>query len=265
MRPFTIALAVVIFLLASNSVRAGTRDPNVADTHYVEFGRKFPFVMKIRAVVDRSYKKPDDDRADVVHYASAIVIRPHWILTAAHVVAHTHDQSIMRESGDHALTKVIQHPDYADELYGYHDIALAYSPKDFELEFYTPLYAANDELGKTATISGYGWHGTFTTGGKEYDGKRRAGSNIISGLERNVLLIDAAPANRTALEFLICPGDSGGGLFIGNKLAGINSFLMALDKKPDGTVTDEAAFTRVSLYADWVESEIGGYEKQLEK
>ncbi len=45
-------------------------------------------------------------------------------------------------------------------------------------------------------------------------------------------------------------------MFIGNKLAGINSFLMAVDKKPDGTYGDESAFTRVSLYSDWIESEI---------
>jgi hypothetical protein len=63
---------------------------------------------------------------------------------------------------------------------------------------------------------------------------------------------------------MIAQGDSGGGLFIGNKLAGINSFLMASDKQPDGTYGDESAFTRVSLYADWVESEIEKYELALQ-
>jgi hypothetical protein len=255
MRPFTIILAVLIFFLTANTARSGTRDPDTPDSRYVEFGRQFPFVMRIRAVVRKEHK-PDPEEIDTVHYASAVVIRPHWVLTAAHVVAHTRDQSILRDSGDHALTKIIPHPDYLDELYGYHDVALCYSPKDFDLEFYTPLYTNDDELNKTATIAGFGWYGTFHTGGTQYDKQRRAGSNVITGMERNILVVDASRTNKTALEYLICPGDSGGGLFIGNKLAGINSFLMALDKKPDGTYTDEAAFTRVSLYADWVESEI---------
>ena len=63
------------------------------------------------------------------------------------------------------------------------------------------------------------------------------------------------------LEFMIAPGDSGGGMFIGNKLAGINSFLMAADKKPDGTYGDEAAFTRISLYVDWIAEQIEKHER----
>jgi hypothetical protein len=257
MRPYTILLAIIIFFLCTGRASSGTRDPDTPDSQYVEFGKKFPWVMKIRAVVQKAHRPVDDPNTEIVHYASAVVIRPHWVLTAAHVVAHTENQSILRESGNHALTKVLQHPEYKDELYGYHDLALCYSPKDFELEFYTPLFTDSDELGKDATIAGFGWHGTFHTGGKQYDSHKRAGSNKISALERNIMVCNASRgAERTGLEFLICPGDSGGGLFIGNRLAGINSFLMALDKKPDGTYTDEAAFTRVSLYADWVESEI---------
>jgi len=63
---------------------------------------------------------------------------------------------------------------------------------------------------------------------------------------------------------MLAPGDTGGGMFIGNALAGINSFVMAEDGNPDGTYTDESAFTRVSLYANWVESEIEKYEHALQ-
>jgi hypothetical protein len=38
---------------------------------------------------------------------------------------------------------------------------------------------------------------------------------------------------------------------------------MAVDKKPDGTYGDDAAFTRVSLYADWVESQIQRHEAAI--
>ena len=63
---------------------------------------------------------------------------------------------------------------------------------------------------------------------------------------------------------MISPGDSGGGMYIGNKLAGINSFLMAIDKVPDGTYGDDSAFTRVSLYVDWIESQIAQHELALQ-
>ena len=108
-------------------------------------------------------------------------------------------------------------------------------------------------MGKQITIAGYGSHGTFLTGAKESDGIKRAGSNVIDGIEKSILICTPSTSGKTALEFMIAPGDSGGGMFIGNKLAGINSFLMAKDKKPDGTYTDESAFTRISLYADWIE------------
>ena len=49
-------------------------------------------------------------------------------------------------------------------------------------------------------------------------------------------------------------------MFIGNKLAGINSFLMSTDAKPDGTYGDESAFTRVSLYVEWVNEQIAAHE-----
>jgi hypothetical protein len=123
--------------------------------------------------------------------------------------------------------------------------------------------AADARLIAWVTLAGFGFRGTFHTGMAESDGKRRAGSNKISGLERSVLVCDPSTENKTALEFLITPGDSGGGLFIGNKLAGVHSFLMAKDGKPNGTYTDESAHTRVSLYVDWVESEIKKYEKTL--
>jgi hypothetical protein len=62
---------------------------------------------------------------------------------------------------------------------------------------------------------------------------------------------------------MIAPGDSGGGMFIGNELAGINSFLAHADGKPDGTYGDDSAFTRVSMYRDWVELQIRQHEHAL--
>ena len=268
----TYALGLLFLLLMLNTATGGTRDPNTPDEKHIEFGKKFIGVLKIRAdvlvdkvIVDGVTIPVDKDNplATVTHHASAVAISPHWILTAAHVLENTRNQVIDNSGAEFPLQAVFVHPKYNTDVYGYYDIALGYSPRDLNLEFYTPLYSDSDEISKPATIAGFGWHGTFATGGEEYDGKRRAGSNMITEFERGVLICDAAPSNRTALEYLICPGDSGGGLFIGNKLAGINSFLIAEDKKPNGTYTDKAAFTRVSLHTDWVQQQITDHELKL--
>jgi hypothetical protein len=255
-------LLLIFFCLvsAAGPLTAGTTDPDTPDSKYVEFGKKFPFVRKIRAVE----RAPKDPKAVHVFYGSAVMIRPHWVLTAAHVLLDVNQPTILGDELDpteYPLSHTISHPQFDDGRNGYYDIALCYSEKDLGLDFYPALYTDHDELGKNATVAGFGFHGTFHTGMVEQDGKRRAGSNKISSLERSVLVCDPSMHQKTVLEFLITPGDSGGGLFIGNKLAGIHSFLMAVDGKPDGTYTDESAHTRVSLYADWVESQIAQYER----
>lgn len=251
-------LTVFLFLFFTNTVSAGTRDPNTADSQYVEFGKQFKNVRRLRGIVTYNEK-------ETYQYGSAVIIKPHWVLTAAHVAEDAKELTILDDANSKfPLTKIIVHDEYAHDKIGYHDIALGYSPEDFNLEFYTPLYTDSDELGKAVTIAGYGFHGTFLTGMQENDSQRRAGHNKVEGIERAVLVCRPDITNRFPLEFIITPGDSGGGLFIGNKLAGINSMLMAIDKKPDGTYTDEAAHTRVSLYYDWVNAQIAQYEMALQ-
>jgi hypothetical protein len=256
--PFFLAIG------SAGTLTGGTTDPNTPDSKYVEFGTQFPSVARFRAKT--KCDKPECKLKEHEQFGSAVIISAHWILTAAHVVYDTSEPMILKDDGtEYALQTVIVHKDYQDDNIGFHDIALGYSPKDFGLKFYTPLYTGHDELGKAITIAGYGIYGTFSTGGKESDGKRRAGRNVIESSERAVLVCTPSSGmTRLPLEFMITPGDSGGGMFIGDKLAGINSFLMAVDKKPDGTYGDEAAFTRMSLYADWVAQQIEKYELAIQ-
>jgi hypothetical protein len=256
MHPRIIILAFALFFALTNTTHAGTRDPETPDAQYVEFGRRFPAVLRIRAVLAKEHKPPDSSAVDIVHYASAVVIRPNWALTAAHVISKTERQTILHDSAEYPITQIIRHPEYDEKVYGFHDLALCYSPKDFALEFYTPLYRDSDELNKGVTIAGFGAPGTFQTGYRQPDNKKRGGQSRVVGLENNVLICQPLSPAVFPLEFLITPGDSGGGLFIGDKLAGINSFLLARDKKPDGTYTDEGAHTRISVYADWIDKEI---------
>lgn len=236
---------------------AGTIDPSTPDSKYVEFGQQFPCVVRIRNIID--CQKPECLKTHE-QLGSAVIIRPHWVVTAAHVVKDARHQVVIKDNKEYELVHVVWHKDFNADDIGFHDIALGYTPDDFKLDFYTPLYSDRDEHDKAITIAGYGSTGTFATGATKSDGLRRAGHNKIEHSERAVLVCRPSVTDKFPLEFMLAPGDSGGGMFIGNKLAGINSFLMADDNTPDGTYGDESAFTRMSLYADWVESQIRRHE-----
>lgn len=244
----------VIILLCAGRAMAGTTDPNTPDSKYVEFGREFPGVVQLRNIVD--CKKCEKKHSQI---ASAVLIRPHWALTAAHVVDGAEEHTILIADKEYPLPYVVKHKDYLDENVGFHDIALVYSPTPFNTRHYE-LYRRADEVGKAVTIAGWGAHGTFTTGASAVDMLRRGGHNKLDSAEKAILLCSPSVAGRFPLEFSIAPGDSGGGMFIGDELAGINSFLMAEDEKPNGSYGDQSAFTRVSLYVDWVNLQIQKYE-----
>ena len=260
-----LARLIPLLLILTKTALAGTIDPNTPDARYVEFGQKFPFVVKICAAV------PDTDPntgAEILgqQCASAVVIRPHWVLTAAHVVHKAKNAVVTTDDKKiFPLHKILPHKDYKYENSSWHDIALCYTPEPIKLEFYPELYTDRDEVEKAVTIAGWGLTGTFHSGANLYDGKRRAGHNKLElAFDGALACSPSRGAERFPLEFMISPGDSGGGMFIGNKLAGINSFLMAVDKKPDGTYRDESVFTRVSLYANWVELQIEKHELALQ-
>jgi len=249
---------VIILLAASRVATAGTIDPNTPDDKYVEFGKQFPSVVRITNNVD--CKKCEKNHEQL---ASAVIIRPHWALTAAHVINGSKDDVIYVGEKKHRVAHKVPHRDYNEDKVGLHDIALCYVDDDFKLDFYVPLYRKSDELGRPVTIAGWGSTGNFVTGATKSDNQRRAGHNKLSQAFLSVVACSPRRDGRFPLEFMIAPGDSGGGMFIGNELAGINSFLAHADGKPDGTYGDDSAFTRVSMYRDWVESQIKQYEQAL--
>jgi hypothetical protein len=60
-------------------------------------------------------------------------------------------------------------------------------------------------------------------------------------------------SNRTSLEFFIASGDSGGGLFIDSRLAGINSCVMAIDRSPKSKYNEQSGHTRIQKFISWIE------------
>ena len=245
MRENLIAIAIVFY---SFIAYAGTIDPSVPDQKYKEYGSKFECVVEISGICCCDSKKDKHK-----FHASAVVIDPHWIVTAAHVVKDTSDVVIKVKDKEYKISKLIVHEDFEEGQVGYHDIALGYSEEDFGLSFYPALYDKKDEVSKVVSLCGYGMTGNFSTGAVKSDGAKRAGSNIVERTERSVLVCSIDGGKKTSLEFMIGSGDSGGGLFLDGKLAGINSFVMAADGKTNSDYGDECAHTRISTYKKWIE------------
>jgi hypothetical protein len=239
-------LYIFLFLFyAINIANAGTIDPSVKDSKYIEYGSKFDYVGQLCGIYDNG----------IFFCASAVVIKENIVLTAAHVVKNQKTCYIKIKDKNYDIVKVVSHKDFTTKMADGGDIAVCFVKEPIKLDFYPELYSDSDELNKECSIAGHGLTGTFITGAHKSDSKKRAGSNVIDNIYNDHLLVcsvSRSDKRKTGLEFLIGSGDSGGGLFIGNKLAGINSCVLADDKKPDSSYSDESGHTRISKYREWI-------------
>jgi hypothetical protein len=195
-----------------------------------------------------------NDSLNNVFKGSCILIDPFFILTAAHVVNNSLIQYVIYDNKEYECIEVVIHEDWISGKMGSHDIAICKLKKSIELNFYPELYDKKDEKHKICSLAGYGFTGTFATGydRSTFDNRRRAGSNTIDSNENFILVTSIDGGTKTNLEFLIACGDSGGGLFIDQKLAGIHSFIIAEDKNSNSDYGDIACHTRISQYIPWI-------------
>lgn len=228
------------------TVYGGTIHENSNDEDHVVYGSKFKHTIIVTG------KYPEDKS----FMASGVIIKPNFVLTAAHIVKNAEICFIVIDKKAVMVSDIICHEDFDEDKYGENDIALLKLSSDVELDWYSPLYENDDEIGKTCSMSGYGAFGTFTEGFKEGDLKKRAGSNVIDRSEKHLLITSPSNNGRTSLEFLIAIGDSGGPLYINNKIAGIHSCVMATDGKANSSYGDEAGHTRVSLFSNWLKEKM---------
>lgn len=236
---------ILFFISIIPTTYAGTIDPYTPDSKYTDYAEDFHYVGKLCGTYKDGTK----------FCASAVAIDDHHILTAAHVVKDSKSCIVVFKGKEFCLVNVVIHKDFENE-FGVADIAIGYSKESFELNFYPPLYDDTDEVGKICSISGFGITGTFKTGAIISDNKKRAGSNRIDSIDKDMLICSPSSLrdkSRTSLEFLIASGDSGGGLFIGNKLAGINSCVMAIDRPPQSRYNEESGHTRIQKFIPWIE------------
>lgn len=245
----------------SSLCAGGTIDPSVPDHKYVEYGSQHECVVPIYGDCECA----DGGSKPHKFAASAVVISKRWIVTAAHVVKGTRDVKVKVRGREHTLVRVVVNKHFDESKIGMYDIALGESVEDMNLDFYPEIYSSDDEVGKVASVCGYGMTGTFGTGHVRSDGKKRAGSNKVLRTENHVVVFSVTDPGRSSMEFMIAPGDSGGGTFIDQKLAGVNSFVMATDGKSNSDYGDEFACTRVSLFAPWISAYMRGEDPDKEE
>ncbi len=204
---------------------------------------------------------------------SGVLISPRIMLTAGHCVLSPGLGSLTGaniEIGgkNYTAQKWAIHPQWnGTNLTKGVDLALVKLDRPVTNVKAAKLARGGNEQGKKASTAGFGAGGNGTFGYFTPAGTKRVGENIIDFIEgpkKRVLLYDFDGPNQIivnpkndyplALEYMAAPGDSGGGLFVGDTLVGVTSFIIALeDGIADATFRDYAGFTRVQKWHKWIQ------------
>ncbi len=240
---------LLLFIFASflTNCFAGTTDPDKSDSEYVKYGQQFHYVGKLQG----------KDQNQNLFIGSCVAYSNNIVLTAAHMMHDAGESFVVINNKTIKIDKVIIHPLFKENGKEY-DIAICRLENSIDLDFFPDLYSDTDEVGKLCCISGYGVTGKFNSTTRYADDKRRAGSNTIDMIEDGGLVCSVSISNKTQLEFITASGDSGGGLFIGNKLAGINSAIsrVFIDKVLQNDYRTTSYHVRISKHIEWIKKSI---------
>ncbi|MEG3436247.1 trypsin-like serine protease [Pannus brasiliensis CCIBt3594] len=227
------------------------------------------------------------------YLCSGTAINASWVLTAAHCLDNTSvspgGYTFTLGSASFTGAAKFVHPNWnSSNLGAGNDIALLKLGSPISttiLSAFPTLWTAayGSEIGRTSTLVGFGRTGNGLTGATGSAGFKHAIQNSIDAygngrdnynsffnLSGAILLTDFDnPLNTnnqnnriggTALAYEgdAAPGDSGGGLFIGNILTGITSFGWGrYDGTANSSYGDLSGYTRVASFTDWINTTIG--------
>lgn len=241
--------AIVLLACLCLPAVAGTIDDRHPDSRYLEYATGFaPYTLRIEAV--STHDKP--------MMASAVAIAEHYALTAGHVAKELAIGFVASGTTSWRIGTVHMHPEYRDGGMGRADLAVLEVPAGFALAFYPPLCDGGESEGRVVSIAGYGLTGRLSEGYSTDDGKLRAGTNTIHRLDAGVIVCLAAHGS-SPLEYCIAPGCSGGPLFLGGRLAGINSYTSRDKGGPSlkSRAGEESGHCRVSDHLAWIRGIVG--------
>jgi hypothetical protein len=235
-----------ILILFCEVSHGGLIDPSNKDSQHIKYGEDFVYVGKVLCI-DRTSK-------NIKYFGSCVAINDKDIITAAHIFIDKSDLFVVQiNNKEIQIDSIIIHPEFDSSIKGQNDIAILKLKECVGLNWYPSLYKNKDEQNKICSLAGFGTSGNFLQGPTISDGKKRAGSNIIDKIYSGTLVCSPSfKKNTTQLEYIIYHGDSGGGLFIENELAGIHSFINRNQKNIHEYET-ETFHTRISNHIEWIE------------
>lgn len=257
MRYLTLFLTIFL-LLSSAAINAGTMDPTVPESKYIEYGKKHECVVSMHTV------KKMEDKTIRKGFGSAVIVSPTIVITAAHVVVGNDSAEIVLANGERIGIESYVFPKLFITLGMHsnsHDIAVCRLKKSVDIDFYPKLYSEDDEKGKVCSVAGFGFSGKHNHRTLKNDRIKRAGSNIVDSVDDGILICSVGEGVNTSLEFLINSGDSGGGLFIDKKLAAINPSIYRLGHH---TTFNYSKHVRISFHKAWIEGIISVLNKMKE-
>ena len=238
------AAVAVAGLLSAAPASAILIRPDRDDAEYLELATKYTSYVSLGV--------PD---------GGGVLINSRWVLTAAHmakVVEQRKGHRIRIGAGEHAVEKVVVHPDWKKG--GHSDIGLILLRSAVTDVDPTPVYTATDEAGKTVIIVGSGYTGKIgeKPTKEKWDRKPRAAINTVDKLGPRTLFLQIKDKdNASDLQGAAAPGDSGGPAFIetpeGFRVIGIG--YATDDTNANGIVGDIGdweIYARASTYADWI-------------
>lgn len=201
----------------------------VEDKLYLDLGEQFESVVKIETETS---------------FGSGVLLNSDTIITSAHTIKHKINIKIIINYTEYTPIKIIYNKDY--------DIAILKLNKQIKTKNIA-LYKQN-YINNTFIIVGYGYTGVGSKNTRVRDFKKRGAEVRCTALKKCFAECPFIPDDDLGVGGCVSNGDSGGGVFRDEQLAGIITYVTGKggDGIGDSTYNDSSAFLPINLIEEWI-------------